>query len=147
MMMVTIYSLCPKDWCNRRWVYGKESWAAVAALAPVVIACAANGDAAALDILKGAADDIASAVSAVLNQLPDLMSQLIAESLPQNTERCKPWHLVFSGGLLLDSKNSAYIEAVSASLRRCCPGAIFVHSSESAEIGAAHLAWTQFHNK
>lgn len=128
-------------------MYGKPCWAAVAALAPVVIACAAAGDAAALDILKVAADDIASAVSAVLQQLPDLRSQPIADSLPQDTERCNTWPLVFSGGLLLDSKNSVFIAAVTESLRPCFPGATFIHSSESADIGAARLAWMHFHNR
>lgn len=127
--------------CTCSWVYEQTGWAAVAALAPAVIACAAAGDAAAERILAAAADDIASAVSAVTAQLSDIQCRPGAQSQAQSPAAgCDRWPLVLSGGLLQDRNNAVYYDAVAASLLRTCPGAELVCPSVSAEVGAALLA-------
>lgn len=54
---------------NIRWTYADPSWARIAALVPVVIACAEAGDEVANNILLDSVEELALSVKAVIQRL------------------------------------------------------------------------------
>lgn len=52
-----------------RWAYAEQGWARIAALAPIVIECAAQGDAVADTILKHGVGELFRSVKAVTTKL------------------------------------------------------------------------------
>lgn len=52
-----------------RWVYAEPGWRRIAALSPLVVACAQQGDPAAQDILEQGCQDLVRAVQAVAERL------------------------------------------------------------------------------
>lgn len=54
---------------NIRWTYADPSWARIAALVPVVVACAEAGDEVANNILLDSVEELALSVKAVIQRL------------------------------------------------------------------------------
>ena len=54
---------------NIRWTYADPSWARIAALVPVVVACAEAGDEVANNILLDSVEELALSVRAVIQRL------------------------------------------------------------------------------
>lgn len=54
---------------NIRWTYADPSWARIAALVPVIVACAEAGDEVADNILLDSVEELASSVKAVIQRL------------------------------------------------------------------------------
>lgn len=54
---------------NIRWTYADPSWARIAALVPVVVACAEAGDEVANNILFDSVEELALSVKAVIQRL------------------------------------------------------------------------------
>lgn len=52
-----------------RWTYADPSWARIAALVPVVVACAEAGDEVANNILLDSVEELALSVKAVIQRL------------------------------------------------------------------------------
>lgn len=52
-----------------RWTYADPSWARIAALVPVVVSCAEDGDQVADEILHNAVQELAISVKAVVQRL------------------------------------------------------------------------------
>lgn len=52
-----------------RWTYADPSWARIAALVPVVVTCAEDGDDVANQILNDAVEELALTVKAVVHKL------------------------------------------------------------------------------
>lgn len=57
------------EWPVGRWVYAEPGWARIAALAPLVVSCAQQGDPTAHHILEQGCQDLVKAVQAVAGQL------------------------------------------------------------------------------
>lgn len=81
------------------WVYRDTSWAAVASLAPSVVACASAGDAAAVNILETAASDLVESIAAVSGKLKTCSGD-------------GPVPVILSGRLLHRQEQSIYSEIV-----------------------------------
>lgn len=106
-----------------RWLYEDASWSRVASLAPVVVACAANGDAEACRILSEGAAELTQAVQAVSGRLDagDV-------DLP----------IILAGGLMCD--DTVYSDLVARRLRVQFPGRTVTRTGSDAADGAALLA-------
>ena len=123
----------------RRWTYETSGWDHIAAVAPVVIACAAAGDASALLILESGAADIADSAAAVLHRMS-------FGHVVEGSQRSNDGHgvsqlpIVLCGGLLSDPQNMIYREAVCSRLRMRFPQHMLVIPNVDAEFGAALLA-------
>ena len=107
------------------WLYDPQrSVADVAALAPVIIAAAEEGDVVAIDIVAREADALAESVRSVVRRL-----DLGAEEAP----------VVFGGSLL--TENAFYRSVVDQAIRTRLPWARTYLPAEDAAVGAARLAW------
>lgn len=104
------------------WAYAEISWARIAALAPLVTACAQQGDRVANAILDQAAADLATTVGAVVQGL-----QLADQSFP----------LILAGGNLRPGLLS---ERLIPRLQAMAPHAQIAHPPVEPAVGAALLA-------
>lgn len=104
------------------WAYRDVTWARFAALAPVVVRCAEQGDATAAQILVDAAAALARAAAAVVQGL-----DLAAQSFP----------FVLTGGNL---QAGPLVTLVTPHLRAIAPAAAIVSPQVEAAVGAALLA-------
>jgi N-acetylglucosamine kinase-like BadF-type ATPase len=105
------------------WIYAEISWARIAALAPLVVTCAQQGDAVANAILDQAAADLAAPVGAVVRGL-------------HLTEQVFP--LILAGGNLRPGLLSARL---IPRLQQVAPHAQIAHPTVEPAVGAALLAW------
>ncbi len=122
-----------------RWTYETSGWDHIAAIAPVVIACAAVGDAKARSILDSGADEIADSAAAVLERLS--AADVVTDSQSANESiGAAQLPIVLCGGLLSDPQNTIYCEAVCSRLRMRFPQHTLVTPNVDAEFGAALLA-------
>lgn len=108
------------------WTYSDITWSRFAALAPLVIQCAAEGDAVAQQIIEQAAIDLAAAVTAVVHGLG-----MTNEAFP----------LVLAGGNL---RPALLRERLCAHLALVVPQASLIHPEIEPALGAALLALKQF---
>lgn len=108
------------------WVYSDITWSRFAALAPLVVQCAAEGDAVAQQIIEQAAIDLATAVTAVVQSLG-----MANEAFP----------LVLAGGNLRPGLLS---DRLRAHLALVVPQASLLHPQIEPALGAALLALKQF---
>lgn len=104
------------------WAYQDIAWERFAALAPLAIECAAQGDVVAQSILDEGAEGLAIAVKAVLEGL-----QLQSEPIP----------LVLAGGML---RRGPYQDAVRRRIHVFAPLAQILRPTVDPVIGAAWLA-------
>ncbi|XP_024517373.1 N-acetyl-D-glucosamine kinase isoform X1 [Selaginella moellendorffii] len=114
------------------WAYTDSSWARVAALVPVVKACAAAGDFAAQEALNFAVQELSLSVNSVVTRLG-----LAGE------DGKKPFPLVLVGGVL--EKNDSF-DLVSAIVHCVCasfPGVEAIRPQVEPAVGAALLALRQ----
>ena len=106
------------------WLYGADrSVGEIAALAPLVIAAAEEGDTAAVDIVAQAADALAMSVRSVAGRLA------FSREVP----------VTFWGSLL--TENTFYRDVVDQAIRTQVPGARIYLPLGDAAWGAALLAW------
>ena len=116
-----------------------SGWDHIAAIAPVVIACAAAGDASARAILEAGADEVADSCAAVLSKLSHV--DVVKNSQSANESNvASQLPIVLCGGLLSDPRNAIYSEAVCSRLRARFPRHLLVIPHVDAEFGAALLA-------
>ncbi len=106
------------------WLYGDLAWSRVAALAPLVFACAEAGDGVADSLLDEAADRLAESVAAVASRLNMANEQFT---------------LVLSGGNL---RPGPLQERLRAQIGKVTPGAEIVRPEVEPAVGAAWLAAT-----
>lgn len=104
------------------WAYRDTAWERFAALAPLAIAAAAEGDAAAAEIVRGAASSLASTVRAVAQKLGYV-----------GASGCT---VVLSGGVC---KSEAIFQLVAADVTSWMPGAQVIRPKVNPAIGAALL--------
>ena len=122
-----------------RWTYEAPGWDHIAALAPVVIARAAAGDASARSILESGADEIADSAAAVLGKVTSVNVRKESHSTKEGNDAAQP-PIVLCGGLLADPRNAIYSEALCSRLRARFPQHMLVTPHVDAEYGAALLA-------
>jgi len=108
------------------WTYGDVTWSRFAALAPLVVQCAAEADPVARQIIEQAAVDLAAAVVAVVQGLG-----MANETFP----------LVLAGGNLRPGLLS---DRLCAHLTQLVPQANLIHPQIEPALGAALLALKQF---
>ena len=131
-----------------RWTYETTGWDHIAAIAPVVIACATAGDTIAASILASGADAIVDSAAAVLTKLcpsGDALSR--HDSNDSKDSSLTDLQLVLCGGLLSDPQNAMYMEAVCTRLRTRFPHHTLTIPSVDAEIGAALLAYEEWQRR
>lgn len=112
------------------WTYADPSWARIAALVPVVISCAKNGDEVATKILFDAVEELASSVKAVVQRL-GLSGKDGKDSFP----------LVMVGCVLEPNNGWDIGKEVVNSIRDYFPGVQPIRPRVEPAIGAALLAW------
>ncbi|MFN8493622.1 MAG: BadF/BadG/BcrA/BcrD ATPase family protein [Caldilineaceae bacterium] len=110
------------------WIYADISWARFAALAPLVVQCAEQGDVVANAIIDQAADDLAATVRAVVNGL----------HLTQTT-----FPLVLAGGNL---QPGLLCDRLTPRLQQIAPAARITGPLVEPATGAALLALKQQNN-
>ena len=107
------------------WVYNDITWSRFAALAPLVVQCAVEGDTVAQQIIEQAAIDLATAVTAVVQSLG-----MASEAFP----------LVLAGGNLRPGLLS---DRLCAHLASVVPQASLIQPQIEPALGAALLALQQ----
>lgn len=112
------------------WTYADPSWARIAALVPVVRACAGAGDKVAQDIFLNAVQELAASVKAVVQRL-GLSGKDGSESFP----------LVMVGGVLETNEGWDIGEEVINCISKDFPGVLPIRPKVEPAIGAAMLAW------
>ena len=123
-----------------RWAYQEEgsSWARVATLARVVIACAEDGDMEALSIIERAADELASSVVAVNGKMRNRLAQFSQEEGQVLSNK-----IVIVGGVLRNAKDDVemniLMKKVKYILLRDLPESQVVLPHDDPAIGAALL--------
>lgn len=118
------------------WTYADPSWARIAALVPVVVACAEAGDQVANNILLDSVQELASSVKAVVNRL--------ALSGEDGND---PFPLVMVGGVLEANKSWDIGREVISCISKDFPGVIPIRPKLEPAIGAALLAWNSLMNR
>jgi len=122
-----------------RWTYETSGWDHIAAIAPVVIACAAAGDGSAQSILESGAAEVADSCAAVLENVTSVNVRKDSHSTKEGNDAAQP-PIVLCGGLLTDPRNAIYSKAVCSRLRARFPQHLLVIPHVDAEYGAALLA-------
>jgi len=112
------------------WTYADPSWARIAALVPVVKACAGAGDKVAQNIFLNAVQELAASVKAVVQRL-GLSGKDGSESFP----------LVMVGGVLETNEGWDIGEEVINCISKDFPGILPIRPKVEPAIGAAMLAW------
>lgn len=112
-----------------RWTYADLSWARIAAIVPVVVSCAEDGDVIANEILNTAVDELAVSVRAVVQRLC-LAGKDDNDSFP----------LVMVGGVLEANKKWNIGNEVTNSILKTYPRASIIRPKVEPAVGAALLA-------
>ncbi|KAA0063348.1 hypothetical protein IC582_015804 [Cucumis melo] len=112
------------------WTYADPSWARIAALVPVVVACAEAGDEVANNILLDSVEELALSVKAVIQRL-GLAGEDGQEAFP----------LVMVGGVLEAKRRWDIAKKVINSISKEYPGILPVWPKVEPALGAALLAW------
>ncbi|KAF6150647.1 hypothetical protein GIB67_022259 [Kingdonia uniflora] len=115
------------------WTYADSSWARIAALVPLVVACAEAGDAVANRILLDSVQELADSVKAVVQKL-GLCGEDGKDSFP----------LVMVGGVLEANKRWDIGKEVINCITKDYPGACPVRPKVEPAVGAALLACNIF---
>ncbi|KAI4302607.1 hypothetical protein MLD38_038331 [Melastoma candidum] len=111
------------------WTYADPSWARIAALVPLVVACAEAGDVVAEKILSDSVEELALSVKAVVQRLG-----LCGE------DGKGPFPLVMVGGVLEANKKWDIGKEVINCISKDYPGAYPIHPKVEPAVGAALLA-------
>nr|GLL30075.1 N-acetyl-D-glucosamine kinase-like [Ipomoea trifida] len=111
------------------WTYADLSWARIAAIVPVVVSCAEDGDAIANEILNAAVHELAISVRAVVQKLC-LAGKDGNDSFP----------LVMVGGVLEANKKWNIGNEVTNSILKTYPRASVIRPKVEPAVGAALLA-------
>ncbi|KAF0911754.1 hypothetical protein E2562_011748 [Oryza meyeriana var. granulata] len=117
------------DW--GRWTYADPSWARIAALVPVVVSSAEDGDEVANKILHDSVQELADSVVAVVRRLT-LCGEDGKDQFP----------LVLVGGVLEGNKKWNISGEVVRCISKVFPGVHPVRPEVEPAIGAALLAWS-----
>ncbi|PUZ50002.1 hypothetical protein GQ55_6G024400 [Panicum hallii var. hallii] len=117
------------DW--GRWTYADPSWARIAALVPVVVSSAEDGDEVANKILHDSVQELADTVIAVVRRL-----RLCGE------EEKDKFPLVLVGGVLEGNKKWDISGEVIKCISKVFPGTNPIWPEVEPAIGAALLAWS-----
>ncbi|XP_039140302.1 N-acetyl-D-glucosamine kinase [Dioscorea cayenensis subsp. rotundata] len=115
------------------WTYADPSWARIAALVPVVVSSAENGDEVANKILHHSALELADSVKAVVQRL-SLCGEDGKGSFP----------LVMVGGVLEGNKGWDIGKEVVKHISKVYPGVQPIQPKVEPAVGAALLAWNCF---
>ncbi|CAA0823763.1 Actin-like ATPase superfamily protein [Striga hermonthica] len=113
------------------WTYADSSWARIAALVPLVVSCAEDGDQVAHEILINAVQELALSVKAVVQRLC-LAGEDGSDSFP----------VVLVGGVLEANKRWDIGKEVTDTILKAFPGAFPIRPQVEPAIGAALFAWT-----
>ncbi|KAL6856851.1 hypothetical protein ACP4OV_018233 [Aristida adscensionis] len=116
------------------WTYADPSWARIAALVPVVVSSAEDGDEVANKILHDSVQELADTVIAVVRRLK-LCGEDGKDQFP----------LVLVGGVLEGNKKWDISGEVVNCISRAFPGVHPIRPEVEPAIGAALLAWS--HNR
>lgn len=111
------------------WTYADPSWARIAALVPVVVSCAEDGDQLADEILHNAVQELAISVKAVVQRLR-LAGEDGKGSFP----------VVMVGGVLGANNKWNIGNEVTNSILKTYPGACVIRPKVEPAVGAALLA-------
>ncbi|KAJ1694976.1 hypothetical protein LUZ63_011674 [Rhynchospora breviuscula] len=112
------------------WTYADASWARIAALVPVVVSSAIEGDEVANKILHESVRDLADCVIAVVRRL-----QLCGEDGKGR------FPLVMVGGVLESNKKWDIGKEVTQCISKIYPGVNPIQPEVEPAVGAALLAW------
>lgn len=112
------------------WTYADLSWARIAALVPVVKACAEAGDPVTQNVLLNAVQELADSVKAVVRRL-DLGGNDGFKSFP----------LVMVGGVLEIDEGLDISKDVVDCICKDFPGVLPIRPKVEPAVGAAMLAW------
>ncbi|OIW02826.1 hypothetical protein TanjilG_29602 [Lupinus angustifolius] len=115
------------------WTYADPSWARIAALVPVVVSCAEDGDEVANKILLESVQELASSVKAVVERL-GLCGQDGKDAFP----------LVMVGGVLEANRRWDIGTKVINYLSKDFPRVLPIRPKVEPAVGAAWLAWNFF---
>uniref|UniRef100_A0A2P2JZ10 N-acetyl-D-glucosamine kinase n=2 Tax=Rhizophora mucronata TaxID=61149 RepID=A0A2P2JZ10_RHIMU len=115
------------------WTYADPSWARIAALVPVVVSCAEEGDQVANKILQDSVEELALSVKAVVQRL-GLCGEDGKVSFP----------LVMVGGVLEANKRWDIGKEVVNCISKDYPGALPIWPKVEPAVGAALLACNFF---
>ncbi|KAJ9147117.1 hypothetical protein P3X46_029315 [Hevea brasiliensis] len=115
------------------WTYADPSWARIAALVPVIVSCAEEGDEVADKILQDSVEELALSVKAVVQKL-GLCGEDGNASFP----------LVMVGGVLEANKRWDIGKEVVSCISRDYPGALPIRPKVEPAVGAALLGWNFF---
>lgn len=111
------------------WTYADPSWARIAALVPVVVSCAEDGDGVANQILNEAVQELAVTVKAVVQRLGLCGADGSGE-----------FPIVLVGGVLTDNQNWDIGQKVVDTLLKTYPHASPIRPKVEPAVGAALLA-------
>ncbi|KAJ6319671.1 hypothetical protein OIU78_015144 [Salix suchowensis] len=112
------------------WTYADPSWARIAALVPVVVACAEAGDRVAHEILQDSVEELALSVKAVVQRL-GLCGEDGKDSFP----------LVMVGGVLEANNKWDIGKEVVNHISKSYPGVLPIRPKVEPAVGAALLGW------
>eukprot|EP01018_Ginkgo_biloba_P031079 Gb_03552 [translate_table: standard] len=112
------------------WTYADPSWARIAALVPVVMACAEAGDQVTIGVLLEAVQELAASVKAVVRRL-NLCGKDGLKSFP----------LVMVGGVLETNEGWDIGKQVVNCISKDFPGVFPIMPKVEPAVGAAMLAW------
>lgn len=115
------------------WTYADPSWARIAALVPVVVSSAEDGDEIASKILHEAVQELADSVKAVVQRL-GLCGKDGKASFP----------LVLVGGVLKANKSWDVGKEVVDCISKVYPGVHPIHPEVEPAVGAAMVAWSRY---
>ncbi|XP_057955104.1 uncharacterized protein LOC131149059 isoform X7 [Malania oleifera] len=115
-----------------RWTYADPSWARIAALVPVVVSCAEEGDLVADKILLDSVQELAASVKAVVRRL-GLCGEVAGgeDSFP----------LVMVGGVLKANERWDIGKEVINCVVKDFPGALPIRPKVEPAVGGALVAW------
>ncbi|KAL5221846.1 hypothetical protein ABZP36_026559 [Zizania latifolia] len=113
------------------WTYADPSWARIAALVPVVVSSAEDGDDVANKILHNSVQELADSVVAVVRRLT-LCGEDGKEQFP----------LVLVGGVLEGNKKWNISGEVVRCISKVFPGVHPIRPEVEPAVGAALLAWS-----
>ncbi|XP_073100117.1 uncharacterized protein [Elaeis guineensis] len=115
------------------WTYADPSWARIAALVPVVVSSAEDGDEVANRILYDSVQELADSVIAVVRRLR-LCGKDGGDTFP----------LVMVGGVLEANKRWDIGKEVINCISKVYPGADPIRPKVEPAVGAALLAWNHY---
>ncbi|XP_047073709.1 N-acetyl-D-glucosamine kinase-like [Lolium rigidum] len=118
------------------WTYADPSWARIAALVPVVVSAAEDGDEVANTILREAVQELADSVVAVVRRLA-LCGEDGKDQFP----------LVLVGGVLEGNKKWNISGEVIKCISKVFPGVHAIRPEVEPAVGAALLAWSHLHKE